>query len=77
MNEVIQTAIASVLDPSVLVTILLAGTNGQPATVAWSQCRLAPLPGQASNPDCVSNPTASYIEPIGEGATVTATMPAG
>jgi hypothetical protein len=37
---------------------------------------LPPLPGQASNPDCVTNPQASYIVPIGEGLTITATMPA-
>ena len=44
--------------------------------MAWSRCRLAPLPGQASNPDCVANPQAPYIEPIGEGTTITTTMPA-
>jgi hypothetical protein len=60
---------------STTVTILVAGTQGQTATVAWSRCLLAPLPGQASNPDCVANPQAPYIEPIGEGTTITTTMP--
>jgi len=58
------------------VSILVAGTTGQTFTVAWSRCLLAPLPGQATNPDCVTNLQASYIEPIGEGTTVTAMMPA-
>jgi hypothetical protein len=61
---------------STTVTILVAGTQGQAATVAWSRCLLAPLPGQASNPDCVTNAQASYIEPIGEGTTITTMMPA-
>jgi len=61
---------------STTVTILVVGTQGQTATVAWSSCRLAPLPGQGSNPDCVANPQAPYLEPIGEGTTITATMPA-
>ena len=52
---------------STTVTILVVGTQGQTATVAWSRCLLAPLPGQASNPDCVTNPQAAYNEPIGEG----------
>ncbi len=61
---------------SATMTILVAGTQGQAFTVAWSRCLLAPLPGQASNPDCVTNPQAPTVEPIGEGTTVTATMPA-
>jgi hypothetical protein len=62
---------------SATVTILVAGApQGQAVTVAWSRCLLAPLPGQASNPDCVANPQAAYIEPIGDGTTITATMPA-
>ena len=58
------------------MTILVVGTQGQTATVAWSRCLLAPLPGQASNPDCVTNPQAPYNEAIGEGTTITTTMPA-
>jgi hypothetical protein len=61
---------------STTLSILVAGTQGQSATVAWSRCLLGPLPGQASNPDCVANTEAPYIEPIGEGTTITATMPA-
>jgi hypothetical protein len=61
---------------STTVSILVAGTEGQAMTVAWSRCLLGPLPGQASNPDCVANLQAPYIEPIGEGTTITTTMPA-
>jgi hypothetical protein len=58
------------------VTAWVVGTNGQTPTVSWSRCRRAPLPGQAINPDCLANPQAGYVEPIGEGVTVMATMPA-
>ena len=59
------------------MTILVVGAGGQTTTVvSWSRCLLAPLPGQASNPDCVDNRQAPYLEPIGEGATITTTMPA-
>jgi hypothetical protein len=58
------------------VTAWVVGTNGQTPTVSWSQCLRAPLPGQAINPDCLANPQAGYVQPIGEGVTVTVTMPA-
>ena len=64
------------LGESSSVTAWVVGTNGQTPTVSWSRCRRAPLPGQAMNPDCLANPQAAYVEPIGEGVTVTATMPA-
>jgi hypothetical protein len=61
---------------STSVTAWVVGTDGQTPTVSWSRCRRAPLPGQAINPDCLANPQAAYVEPIGEGATITTTMPA-
>jgi hypothetical protein len=61
---------------SATVSVLVAGAQAEPVTVSWDRCLLAPLPGQASNPDCVTNVQASYLEPIGQGLTVTATMPA-
>jgi hypothetical protein len=57
------------------VTAMIVGTPQAP-TITWTRCRLAPLPGQSTNTDCVTNLQASYNEPIGQGATVTATMPA-
>ena len=41
------------------------------ASAGWRRFRV-----KATNPDCVTNPQAPYLEPIGEGTTVTATMPA-
>jgi hypothetical protein len=58
------------------LTIHVAGTAGQMPVVSWSRCRRGPLPGQAVNPDCIDNAQAAYIEPIGEGTTITTAMPA-
>jgi hypothetical protein len=43
--------------------------------VSWDRCRLAPRPGEAINPDCVDTAQADYLEPIGDGTTITTTMP--
>jgi hypothetical protein len=60
---------------SVTVTALVAGTGGETPSVSWVVCRRAPRPGEAINPDCVDTDQADYLEPIGEGTTITATMP--
>lgn len=56
------------------VTILVVGTSAPPG-ISWSACRLPPLPGQTTHPDCLTAGQGPELEPIGEGATVTATMP--
>ena len=44
--------------------------------MSWLRCRRAPRPGDAVNPDCVDTAQADYLEPIGDGPTITTTMPA-
>jgi hypothetical protein len=61
---------------SVSVTALVAGTGSETPSVSWLLCRRAPRPGEAINPDCVVTAQADYLEPIGEGTTISATMPA-
>jgi hypothetical protein len=60
---------------STTVTTLIVGTGGETPTVSWARCRRAPRPGEALNPDCVDTAQADYLEPIGEGTTITTTMP--
>jgi hypothetical protein len=64
---------------SATLTMFAVDGTSPPPSVSWSRCLRAPLPGQTINPDCVSNLSASpppaYIEPIGTGPTVSATMP--
>jgi hypothetical protein len=60
---------------STVLTILIAGTGGETPSVSWARCRRAPRPGEAINPECVDTAQADYLEPIGDGTTVTAMMP--
>ena len=60
---------------STVVTALIAGTGGEAPSVSWVRCRRAPRPGEAINPDCVDTAQADYLEPIGDGTTITTTMP--
>jgi len=60
---------------STVVTTLVAGTGAETPSVSWARCRLAPRPGEAINPDCVDTAAADFLEPIGEGTTLTTTMP--
>ena len=60
---------------STVVTALIVGTGGETPTVSWARCRLPPRPGEAINPDCVDTAQAATLEPIGDGATITTTMP--
>jgi hypothetical protein len=61
---------------STTVTILIAGAGGATPSVSWLRCRRAPRPGDTVNPDCVDTAQADYLEPIGDGTTITTTMPA-
>ena len=62
---------------STTVTALIVGTGSETPSVSWARCRLPAASGR-----CRSIPTASTraqaddLEPIGEGATITTTMPA-
>lgn len=58
------------------VTILIGGIGAQTPSVSWLRCRRAPRPGDTVNPDCVDTAQADYLEPIGEGTTITTAMPA-
>jgi len=60
---------------STTVTALIVGTGGETPSVSWARCRLAPRPGEAINPDCVDTAQAATLEPIGDGTTITTTMP--
>lgn len=61
---------------STVVTALVVGTDSETASVSWARCRLPPRPGEAINPDCVDPAQAAALEPIGDGTTITTTMPA-
>lgn len=56
------------------VTMLAVDTAGNPIAADWTECFMAPLPGQAVNPDCVDTGAASS-QPIGSGLDLTVTMP--
>ena len=60
---------------STTISTLIAGTGGETPSVSWVRCRRAPRPGEAINPDCVDTAQADYLEPIGDGTTITTTMP--
>jgi len=60
---------------STTVTALVVGTGADTPAVSWARCRRAPRPGDAINPDCFDD-GAAYLEPIGEGLTITTEMPA-
>jgi hypothetical protein len=57
------------------VAALAVDTSGATPAAAWNACLQPPLPGQVVNPDCVETAAASFLQPIGSGLTVTATMP--
>jgi hypothetical protein len=60
---------------STLVTALIVGVGTETPSVSWLRCRRAPRLGEAVNPDCVTVAQADYLEPIGDGATITTVMP--
>ncbi len=59
---------------STTVTAVVVGTDEAPV-VSWTRCRRPPQPGDAVNPDCVEVAEADYLEPLGDGDTITTTMP--
>ena len=58
---------------STTVTALIVGTGGETPSVSWLRCRRPPRLGEALNPDCVDTTQADYLEPIGDGTTITTT----
>jgi hypothetical protein len=60
---------------STTVSAVIVGTGGETPSVSWVRCRRAPRLGEAINPDCVDTAQADYLEPIGEGTTITTAMP--
>jgi hypothetical protein len=60
---------------STTIDALAVDTDGATPAAAWSACLQPPLPGQAVNPDCVDTASAPYLQPIGSGLSITATMP--
>lgn len=50
--------------------------SGNDITIQWDACFDPPSPtGDVVNPDCVTNATADYLVPFGEGKSVSFTMP--
>jgi hypothetical protein len=60
---------------SATLTALAVDTQGRMIDIAWAECTDPPKQGEAVNPDCITNDTADYLTPIGNGLTVTAEMP--
>jgi hypothetical protein len=57
------------------ITMLAVDTTGAAVAADWTECLLPPLPGDAVNKDCVTSTSGSFLQPIGPGLTITATMP--
>jgi hypothetical protein len=57
------------------LSILAVDPGGLPIAVDWSACSLPPLPGAAVNPDCFGADAGAAVQPVGQGSTVTVTMP--
>jgi hypothetical protein len=57
------------------ITPLVVDTAGDAFTINWAACLESPVAGQTINPDCIKNETASYVQPLGSGASVRVEMP--
>src|SRR5437879_1996209 len=57
------------------MNLLAVDTTGGMANARWSRCLLTPLAGDAVNPDCVTHESADFLQPIGDGLSVSTTMP--
>lgn len=57
------------------LSMLAADTAGNAIAVSWTECFMAPLAGQAVNPDCVAAGGPGSGPSIGNGLDVTVTMP--
>lgn len=55
------------------ISMLVVDTAGRPVDAAWSRCTVAPLSGEAVNPDCVTDPAA--LVSLGSGLAIAAEMP--
>jgi hypothetical protein len=60
---------------STTVDALTVDTDGSMPTASWSACFLPPLPGQTVNTGCIDGSSASELQPIGDGLTISFVMP--
>jgi len=56
-------------------TTLAVDTAGNAIAATWTECFVAPLPGQTVNPDCLTMLSSSNSQAIGNGLDITVTMP--
>jgi hypothetical protein len=61
---------------SATITTLAVDTTGAVPDATWSACFTRPPAGQAVNPDCVQPGAGADLQPLGQGLSFTATMPA-
>ena len=61
---------------SATVSALAVDTAGATPDATWSACFTPPRAGQAVNPDCVQPAAGADLQPVGQGLSITATMPA-
>jgi hypothetical protein len=57
------------------LTMLVVDTAGGAIAASWTECLLPPIPGDAVNKDCAEQDAGSFLQPIGDGLAITATMP--
>jgi hypothetical protein len=58
------------------LTALAVDTTGAQITVDWAACTEPAQPGNGIvNPDCLQNDTASFLVPLGSGASILGTLP--
>ena len=55
------------------ISALAIDTAGGAPDATWSACFVMPMPGEAVNPDCVQ--AGADLQPVGQGLSITATMP--
>jgi hypothetical protein len=60
---------------STTVATLTVDTDGSTPTASWSECFVPPLPGQTVNRSCIDGSSASQLQPIGNGLTISVVMP--
>jgi len=57
------------------LTVTAVDTTGATPEALWQRCVLPPLPGQAINPDCITNSVGPDFEELGTGLSINFTMP--
>lgn len=60
---------------SATISALAVDTAGAAPDATWNACFTAPMVGEAVNPDCVQPAAGATLQPIGQGLSITATMP--